>query len=308
MVAPAQPRSYYGQPVLASPVWSKEIALYFWVGGLAGASAPLALVAGVRGDEQLARRAQAVALAGAVISPALLIKDLGQPKRFLHMLRVFKVTSPMSVGSWILSAFGVAVTAGAARELLGRMPRVGRAGQVVTLVLGPGLSTYTAALIANTAVPVWHDASGELPFLFAASSLASAGGAGVALTPVTHACAARRAAIAGGALELVLTELMERRLGVVVGRVYHEGRPQTLARGAKTLTALGAATVALRGRSRGYAIVGGSALLVGSLLERWAIFEAGTASAEDPEYTVAPQRERLVARNGRPTSYRRSSI
>ena len=124
-----EPRSYYGRPVIAKPVWSNEIPVYFWVGGIAGASAPLAFLASLRGNDELARRAQGAALAGAVISPLLLIKDLGQPQRFFNMLRVFKVTSPMSVGSWILTGFGAAATLGAAREFAGVLPRLGRAGQ-----------------------------------------------------------------------------------------------------------------------------------------------------------------------------------
>ncbi|MDX6719212.1 MAG: hypothetical protein QOJ63_1466, partial [Solirubrobacteraceae bacterium] len=126
----AEPRSYYGLPVLNEPVWSWEIPVYFFAGGMAGAAAPLALAASVRGDRRLARAATTVALAGVVVSPPLLISDLGAPRRFFNMLRMFKVTSPMSVGAWILSAFAPAVAAGAARELLDVLPAVGRAGQV----------------------------------------------------------------------------------------------------------------------------------------------------------------------------------
>lgn len=106
MVPPGEPRSYYGEPVLATPVWSPEIPLYFFTGGVAGAAAPLAFFAHGSGNHVLAQRAALVALAGAAVSPPLLIKDLGKPIRFLYMLRVFKVTSPMSVGSWILTGSG----------------------------------------------------------------------------------------------------------------------------------------------------------------------------------------------------------
>jgi len=293
---PSPPRSYYGQPVIAKPVWSNEIPVYFWVGGVAGACAPLALVSSLRGNGELARRAQGAALAGAVISPILLISDLGQSKRFLNMLRVFKVTSPMSVGSWILSGFGAAVTLGAARELLGILPRLGRAGQAAGLLLGPGLSTYTATLIANTAVPAWHDARGELPLVFAASSMASAGGLTTALTPVRSARAARRMVLVGAAAELAATQLLEHRLGERVGAASRQGRPRRLLRGAKALTGLGAGLVALRGRQRSAAVAGGLAVFAGGLLERWGIFQAGVASAADPGATVGPQRDRLAAR------------
>src|SRR5205823_2044949 len=99
-------RSYYGRPIIKEPVWTPEIPIYFFTGGMAGASATLAFVAGELGHETLARRGWAVALGGAAVSPALLISDLGRPTRFLNMLRMFKVTSPMSVGSWILVGAG----------------------------------------------------------------------------------------------------------------------------------------------------------------------------------------------------------
>jgi hypothetical protein len=299
MVPPGEPRSYYGEPIVADPTWTWEIAMYLWVGGLTGASAPLALFASLRGNDELARRAQAVALAGSVVSPALLVSDLGRPKRFLNMLRVFKVTSPMSVGSWILSAFGATATVGAARELLGLFPRIGRAAQVADLVLGPALSTYTAALLANTAIPVWHEARDDLPLVFAASSAATAGAAAIVLTDPEAARPARRLAVAGSVLELATTQLMEHRLGSV-GEPYHQGGPGRLQQAAKALTAAGAAVTAARGHRRAGAVAGGLAILGGALCERWAIYRAGFASANDPKYTVGPQRDRL--RHGAPAS------
>lgn len=297
MVPPGQPRSYYGQPVIAEPVWSPEVGWYFWVGGLTGASAPLALTASLRGNHVLARRASATCVAGAGVSAVLLIKDLGRPARFLNMLRVFKVTSPMSVGSWILSAFGATATLGAAHELLGLLPRSGRAGQVAAAALGPGLSTYTATLIATTAVPVWSEARRELPFVFAASSVATAGALACVLTPEDHAGAGRRMVVAGALAELAAIQAMDRRLGWL-GEPLHEGRPGAMARAAKGLTAAGGVAVAAGGRRRsGLGVRAGAvAVLAGGLLERFAIFRAGSASAKDPKYTVAPQRERADAR------------
>src|SRR5689334_18772091 len=144
----------------------------------------------------MARRAWLLALGGSVVSPALLISDLGVPRRFLNMLRMFKVTSPMSVGSWILAAFGAATAPAAAHALTGgALRRPGRAAQVASAALGLPLSSYTAALIANTAVPVWHDARVELPVLFTAGAAASAGAAAVTLAPVKQAQAARRLAV-----------------------------------------------------------------------------------------------------------------
>src|SRR3954451_14139130 len=115
--------SYYGRPVIKEPVWTPEIPIYFFTGGLAGASAGLAFMARLTGRRKLARVATGNAFAAVAVSPALLISDLGVPKRFLNMLRVFKVTAPMSGGSWIISVEGglLAVTAG--HEFVGLFPK-----------------------------------------------------------------------------------------------------------------------------------------------------------------------------------------
>lgn len=293
--APGAAESYYGQPVIKAPVWRGYIPWYLFTGGLAGASAPLAVVAGATGNEALARRAWSVAVGALVVSPALLTADLGRPERFHHMLRVVKVTSPMSLGTWLLSATGAAAGLAWAHAVLGRFPRAGRAAGASTLVLGPALSTYTSVLIADTAVPAWHAARTELLFVFAASSAAAAGGAAVLLTPVSAAPAARRLAVAGGIAEIAASVVMEHRLGEL-GAPYRHGRPARLARAAKLCAAGGALLTAARGRRRVLAAAGGALLLAGSALERQAVFAAGVATARDPAFTVAPQRRRREAR------------
>ncbi len=195
-------RSYHGQPVLKEPIWSWEIPDYFFVGGMAGASAGLAFCSGLRGNDVLARRAWTLALAGVGVSPALLISDLGRPERFLNMLRMFKVTSPMSVGSWVLSSAGAAITFAAADAWTGWFPRIGRLARPAAALLGLPLSTYTAALVANTAVPVWHEARRTLPFLFGSGAALSAGAGAVALTPTAAAAPARRLALGAAVAEL----------------------------------------------------------------------------------------------------------
>ena len=95
----ANGRSYYGRPIIKAPIWEPAIAGYFFFGGLAGASGSLALGARIAGNEQLARNATFAGLAGISVSPILLSTDLGRPERFYNMLRLFKVTSPMSVGT-----------------------------------------------------------------------------------------------------------------------------------------------------------------------------------------------------------------
>ncbi|MDQ6750590.1 MAG: polysulfide reductase NrfD, partial [Actinomycetota bacterium] len=183
MVPRAEPQSYYGRPVIKEPVWTWEIPCYFFTGGLAGASATLGLAAGAAGNEQLARGAWLAAMAGIAASPPLLISDLGRPERFLHMLRMFKVTSPMSLGTWILSTSGPLTAVATAHAVLGRCARLAPLAKLGAGALGPALCTYTAVLVADTAVPAWHEARHELPFVFAGSAMASAGAAAALLTP-----------------------------------------------------------------------------------------------------------------------------
>ncbi|MEZ5100297.1 MAG: NrfD/PsrC family molybdoenzyme membrane anchor subunit [Thermoleophilia bacterium] len=289
-------RGYYGRPVLKAPVWKPQIPFYFFTGGLGGASAVLALAARATGRSRLARASSLVGLAADVVSPLLLITDLGRPERFHHMLRMLRVTSPMSVGSWVLAGEGAASGAAVALDLTGRLPRVRTAAEVASAVLGPPLATYTAVLVANTAVPVWHEARRELPFVFAASSAASAGAAALPFVPPEEAGPARRAIVAGVVGELVATEAMKRRLGELAGP-YRSGRAARLDRAASALSVGGAVvTTALGRRSRVAASAGGALVLGGAMLRRWSVFVAGRESALDPAATIGPQRARLEGR------------
>ena len=215
-------RSYYGRPVIKEPVWTPEIPIYFYTGGVAGGAALVGTLARVRDERRSARAALLVGAAGDVLSAALLTSDLGRPARFLNMLRVFKVTSPMSVGSWVLTLSGSASGAAVALELLGRLPRAKLAFELISATLGPALTVYTGVLISDTAVPVWHEARRRLPFLFGASALASTGAVLTAIVPLPDAAPARRLAIAGTLTENLLMPLMEKRLGFV-GEVYAQG-------------------------------------------------------------------------------------
>jgi len=289
-------RSYYGQPILKVPVWRPSIPLYFFVCGLAGASGALAFAARVLGHRRLARGATFAALAGVAASPPLLIEDLGRPARFYNMLRVFKVTSPMSVGTWVLTAFGAAIGVAGSCELFGVLPRIKLVAQALGGLLGLPLATYTGALIADTAVPTWHEARRELPFVFAGGAAASAGGLAAIVTPAAEAGPARRLAVLGGVLEIAAVQAMERQLGPLLAEPYRRGPVGRLTRFAELAAAGGTTLLALGGRRRAPAVVGGALLLVGALAERFAVFEAGLASARDPKYTVVPQRERVEQR------------
>jgi hypothetical protein len=296
MVPEAEFRSYYGRPILKEPVWTWEVPCYFFAGGLAGASASLGLGARLSGNHRLARAAFTVAGAAESAAVPLLVSDLGRPERFLYMLRMFKVTSPLSVGSWILAAMGPAAVGATVSDRLGVLPRLGRAAEVAAGLLGPALATYTGTLVADTAVPVWHEAGRELPFVFAGSAAASAGAAALLLTPAADAGPARRLVVTGALLELGAAQAMERRLGEL-GEPYHQGPAGRLARLARACTAAGAGLVAAGGRRRrGLAAAGAALVLAGSACERWAVYKAGFQSARDPKYVVGPQRARLAAR------------
>ncbi|MDX6514081.1 MAG: hypothetical protein QOE36_3585 [Gaiellaceae bacterium] len=284
--------SYYGRPIVKEPVWQPEIPVYFFTGGLAGASAVLSAAARLAGNERLSKASLYIGAAADLASPALLISDLGRPERFLNMLRVFKPTSPMSVGSWVLFISGGASNTQALLELVGRLPRVKLAAEIVSTLSGPPLATYTGTLLANTAIPAWSEARHDLPVLFGASAVASAGAAAAIAVPPAEAGPARRLAIAGSLFENGVMTAMEHRLGFV-GEPYKQGEAGRFARIAKGATLGGAALLAARGsRSRAAAVAGGTLILAGELALRWSVFKAGFQSARDPRYTVIPQRER----------------
>jgi formate-dependent nitrite reductase membrane component NrfD len=297
VVPPADVRTYYDRPVLKVPVWGSYIPAYFFAGGVSAGSALVAAGAQVVGDHALARRAQAASVAAIGVSSALLVADLGRPERFHHMLRVAKVTSPMSVGTWVLAGFGPATGLAAVSQLTGLLPRLGRMAQGAAAALAPAVATYTAVLLTDTAVPAWHGARRELPFAFAGSAVASAAGLAAVLgLDARSAPAIRRLAVAGAAVELGATQVMEQRLGELAAP-YRTGAARRLVTAAKAFTAAGAATLALAGGRRRTAATGGALLLAGSLCERFAIFHAGLASARDPRATIGPQRARLAARS-----------
>jgi hypothetical protein len=299
-------RSYHGQPVLKQPTWTWEIPIYFFTGGMAGASAGLAYLAGLRGNDMLARRAWMTAFGAIGVSPPLLISDLGRPARFLNMLRMFKVTSPMSVGSWILSASGTATAVAAANELTGLLPRASKIARPVAAVAGLPLSTYTAALIANTAVPVWHEGRRWLPFVFGSGAALSAGAAAVAFTPVEHARPARRLALAAAAVEVASKEAMQRRIGEA-GEPYEQGAAGRFGHLSRACIVAGATLLARRGgTSRAAATVAGGLLCAGALSARLSILRAGFQSAADPKYVVGPQRA-AIRRGERAGAARRES-
>ena len=210
--------SYYGQPIVRRPGWSEfDIVGYLFLGGLAGGSSVLAVVENHLGAGVAGRRAQLAAVGSATASLALLVHDLGRPERFLNMLRVVKPTSPMNVGSWLLAAF-VPASVGAAAGRISALRPIARVAGPVAAVLGSAVTTYTAVLLSDTAVPAWHDAGDELPFVFMGSSAMAAGGLAMSIAPAGTSGTAARFGVAGALVELVATERMHREAGPVRGR------------------------------------------------------------------------------------------
>jgi len=289
MVPDASFSSYYGKLVLNQPTWeARDIAGYLFLGGLAGAGSVIAAGAHLTRRPGLARALKCGAAAAGGLSLAALVHDLGRPLRFLNMLRTIKPTSPMSIGSWLLAGYMPAAAAAAASDLTGRMPRAAAAAAAA----GPAVATYTAALIADTAVPAWHDGHRHLPFLFAASAVTAAAGLGLAAAPRAENEPVRRLGVAAGSAELIIESLMKHQMGMVAG-AYEEGRAKQLGQAARALAVSGVLTAGLAGhRSRPAAAAAGAALLAASALTRFAIFDAGLNSAADPRYTVIPQRLR----------------
>lgn len=298
MVEPAKFQSYYGKPVINKPVWaSPDIPGYLFLGGLAGASSLLGAGAHLSRRRGLARVSKSGAAAAGGLSLVALVHDLGRPKRFLNMLRVFKPTSPMSVGSWILAAYVPAAGVAAISELTGAAGALGTLATVGAASLGPAVAAYTAALISNTAVPAWHEGHKTMPFLFVASAASAGGGLGLAAAPLSENAPALRMGVLGASAEMVLTKVMEHQVNEEARKSYHEGKAKWFLHAAEALTAVGVVGAVLTGRkSRLGALVSGAALVAGSACTRFGLFWAGEGSALNPAATVTPQRQRLEKR------------
>ena len=299
---PEEDPTYYDRPVLKEPVWIWSVPLYFYVGGTAGAAAVLAAAARALGGREmrgLVKKARWVAAAGGAVGSALLIHDLGRPERFLNMLRVFRPSSAMSVGSWVLA--GAASAAGGAALLAdqeGALRALGDTAGYAAALLGMPLAGYTAVLIGNTAVPLWQSARRSLPPLFVGSAISGAASLfGLLPLEPREREAVERFAVIGKAVDLAAMAAVEREANRVepVGRPLREELSGTLWNAARAMTAASLALSLLPGRWRAKRIAGGLLGTAGSIALRFAVFHAGKASARDPRATFRSQRERQEA-------------
>ena len=217
--------SYYGLPILKAPVWeSREIAgNSFFLGGLAGASSLFAAGAQLTDRHELAVRAKVVATGAIGSAASLWSRTSGARFALLQHVRVFKPTSPMSVGSWLLAAYAPASGIAAVSAVTGRWSRAGSIATAATVVLGPAISTYTATLVSDTAVPAWHDGHRGCRSSSRARARRRRGGVALITASSAQAASARRLAFVGAALETVSSQLMKRRMGMVA-EPYHQGK------------------------------------------------------------------------------------
>jgi hypothetical protein len=288
--------TYYDLPVVKAPPWKWYIAAYFYGSGLAGAAATLAAAADLAGERRLARQLHAITSIGEAAGALCLIGDLGRPARFHYMLRVWRPTSPMNLGAWLLAAASASGGWALLDSVRGRRG-LGVAG-AASAVTGAMLSTYTGVLIGNTAIPIWSATRRRMPLWFAAVSAASLASLLELIGPPRREPRALLGyRIVAKAASLVGAQAVEAAAhGTGVAGPLRTGRSGRMWRGAGWLGA--ASLVAtLFGRPRLAGALGTAA----ALIARFAIVEAGRASAADPRDTFEPQRRTIGAGAGSTT-------
>jgi formate-dependent nitrite reductase membrane component NrfD len=294
--AAAEP-TYYGRPMLKQPVWIWAVPAYFFTGGVAGAAAVLGAAAQASGDREvngLVTRCRWIAAAGTTAGTGLLIHDLGRPERFLNMLRVFRPSSPLNLGSWVLAAAGPLTVASAVLDgAPGPLGTVGHGAGYAAGAVGLPLAGYTAVLVSTTAVPVWSEIRRTLPSLFVASAVTGAASL-LQLLKLNgrEASIVRRFAVAGAAADLAAAVAVDRAAGRVEGVdiPLREGLAGSLLRAAKALTAGSLAINLLPGGARWKRTAAGVLGALGSLATKFGVFYAGSASARDPQVAFRQQR------------------
>ena len=312
--------TYYGQPALKPAPWDWLVAAYIFVAGVAGSAQIIATLVDLGGGRRargVVRRGRHLALAGSVVGGPLLIADLKTPHRWYNMLRIFRRTSPMSIGSFILSGFGLFSGLTAVGQFLADrtdhpLPRrLARAVQVPAALAGAGMSTYTAALLSATSTPLWAAAPRLLGARFGSSAVAT-GAAALSLgervagdgDPET-ARTLDRVALAATAADLAFSVAAERKYRAL--RV--DGPLRDTAWGPVDkigAIAVGAAlpiacyALSLRSRdprrARGLSIAASLAVLAGGMMMRQAVLHAGMESAKRPRDYVQLARPERAAR------------
>jgi hypothetical protein len=286
---------YYGQPVVKPPVWTWEIPVYFFVGGLGGMSAVIALAAAIFHHLDVARAAIWVAAISAVLSPLLLILDLGRPHLFINMLRVFKPQSAMSMGAWILTGFGTCIVPGLiALELHTLHVFDGPFDQVLRIavgififasaIFGMLLATYTGVLIGATAIPAWFLHRTLLPIHFGTAGL---GCAAAVLELLGHRIAPLNAiGFFAAAVETALLVWLTLDRHGAADRAIHEHGLGWLIRIGEIFNG----PLAFILRLFGLIPLAAISFLLGALVSRFGWIAVGKVSGADPESVFAAER------------------
>jgi formate-dependent nitrite reductase membrane component NrfD len=294
--------TYYGRPLLKQSVWSADVPIYYFLGGTAGAAlclgAAIQLVS-PRGSHPL-RRASSIChwtgIVGSTVGAAFLIHDLGRPSRFLYMMRVFRPTSPMNMGAWILA--GAAPTAITTGLLINRGGLLGVIGEItgyVSGLFGTALAGYTGVLVANSAIPIWQLARRWLPVMFMASSASAAASVIEMISGDEHTrIVTTLFGTAGRVAEIAAAKEAERAVSAVakVGEPLEQGNTAFLWKAATGLTGASLVVSLLPRRGRAVSIIGGLLGIAGSLCLRFAVHYISDASARDPRASFQHQHAR----------------
>ncbi len=296
--------TYYGrQQLKPAPFNNYVVGGYIFLAGICGGASLLAGAAELTKTphrDGLVRRARYLSLLAPFVGGAMLIWDLHTPKRFYMMLRIFKPTSPMSIGTYIFSAFSALAVPVAALQFAsdrfawaraGWLRRANGIASVPLAATGAGIGTYTAALLAATSTPLWAAAPRALAMRFASSSVAS----GAAMLSIGERGAINRRrldeiTLAALTLELgatIASHAVYQRRGIGEALKTTPGIIESLgATGAGVIApiALQAASLLLtRGRSRPLSRIAAALTIAGSLVLRISFMAAGNQSALRPD-------------------------
>ena len=276
-------------PMMKPAVWTWEVPLYFWLGGIAGGSSLIGFACDVAGDHRSAAVARKLALGAVMPGAPLLILDLGRPERFFNMLRIFKPRSPMSTGAWCLMGFSTVAGGAVTADVAGREKEARALGGLLAL-LGTYLGSYTGALLAATAVPVWGRSRLFLGPIFVCTATATGAAANRLVLvatgmPVGHPTRNALGTIETVAMagELAMSTINEKRLGRLAESL-EVGRPGKLFQAAKWMVRTGLALHFGRARGGPWVHHVASVLyLLAGLCFRFAWVGAGRTSAQDDE-------------------------
>jgi formate-dependent nitrite reductase membrane component NrfD len=292
--------TYYDRPMLKKSVWSIDIPIYYFLGGTAGAALTLGAaiqLVSPRGKHPL-RRVSAIChwtgIVGSSAGAAFLIHDLGRPSRFLYMMRVFRPTSPMNVGAWILAgAAPTAITTGLFVNRDGILGKIGEASGYLSGLFGAALAGYTGVLVANSAIPIWQRARSWVPVMFMASSASAAASVVEIISDDKRTHLITTAfGTAGRVAEIAATLQVDRSASAIprVAAPLRTGPTALLWKGATALTGASLALSLWPRRSRAKSVVAGLLGIGGSLLLRFAVHYISNASARDPRASFQHQR------------------